>query len=353
MNDRHRMPTSSDLGVGRVYTPPWNKKKLPPASPNATRHAAAINATVASASFVTFAQPLSPAQAFANKAEHARSPLSPQRDASDRGLAHAADVAGARGRTLSMYPVVSLSTQLAQVMSPAKPDFSPTTLGAGQRRRLCAAIEGLAEKYEVCSAAIPSFQTVQVILRAHKDQLFESVMPSLSVRAKAFLSPSSVSSSQQRLDVQQQLRDCDTAPVQATVSSSSSGRPGGACMEGSRVFVCELQQLLNSIRELEIGKGMHYKLDSHVETLYSTLNSSKSSSCAPKQGEHVLSLSDTVDTIALEQELAKALTALNDAKAREFAAQDRMAHKDKMLEEAAAEKQVHSLLDILVQKYNY
>ena len=115
-------------------------------------------------------------------------------------------------------------------------------------------------------------------------------------------------------------------------------------MEGSRVFVCELQQLLNSIRELEIGKGVHYKLDSHVETLYSTLNSSKSSSCAPKQGEQILSLSDTVDTIALEQELAKALTALNDAKTREFAAEDRMAQKDKMLEEAAAEKQERNYL---------
>ena len=48
----------------------------------------------------------------------------------------------------------------AQVMSPAKPDFSPSTIATGQRRRLCAALEGLAEKHSVCAASMLSFQVI-------------------------------------------------------------------------------------------------------------------------------------------------------------------------------------------------
>jgi hypothetical protein len=38
-------------GVGRVCTPPWNKKRLPPGSPNEVRHAAAVNAAAADTIF--------------------------------------------------------------------------------------------------------------------------------------------------------------------------------------------------------------------------------------------------------------------------------------------------------------
>ena len=52
-------------------------------------------------------------------------------------------------------PVIAIGS--VQVMSPAKPDFSPSA-GMGQRRRLCAVLEGIAEKHDVCYAAMQSFQ---------------------------------------------------------------------------------------------------------------------------------------------------------------------------------------------------
>lgn len=65
-------------------------------------------------------------------------------------------------------------------MSPAKPDFSPATIGMGQRRRLCAALEGLAEKYDVCAAAIPSFQVCVCVFALLSTRLAGSRLPSLN-----------------------------------------------------------------------------------------------------------------------------------------------------------------------------
>jgi hypothetical protein len=122
------MPKGSTEGssVAKVYTPPWNKKRLAPPSPHGTRHLAAVNAAAANAGgYGVTSLPLSPsttsftvqspARAGARGGETGRSPLSPQRDSSEQGLAHAADVAGARGHMIKCYPVVSLSTQMAQV----------------------------------------------------------------------------------------------------------------------------------------------------------------------------------------------------------------------------------------------
>ena len=83
------MPKSSASadGVARVFTPPWNKKRLPPNSPHGTRHAAAMNAAAAAfaAPITAVAVPPSPGRvAVSHRPTHgmhttvARSPLSPQ-----------------------------------------------------------------------------------------------------------------------------------------------------------------------------------------------------------------------------------------------------------------------------------
>lgn len=198
------MTKPSADGVARVFTPPWNKKRLPPNSPHGTRHAAAVNAAAANAA-AAGAEWSSPALGRVDEpggvhrgaGEGARSPLSPQRGPYEKGLAHGSR-ADERSLGQKSYPVVSLSTQMAQVlsrisrslcfdalsqhnilihckwrsacvsrsviaigsaqvMSPAKPDFSPSA-GMGQRRRLCAVLEGIAEKHDVCYAAMQSFQ---------------------------------------------------------------------------------------------------------------------------------------------------------------------------------------------------
>jgi len=75
---------------------------------------------------------------------------------------------------------------------------------------------------------------VHAILASHTGSLLENVVPALSLRAKTFATmPLPVPSPQHAASLQQHPR------------------PGGACMEGSRVFVGEMQQLLNSLRELD------------------------------------------------------------------------------------------------------
>jgi hypothetical protein len=100
----------TDGGVARVFTPPWNKKRLPPGSPHGTRHAAAVNAAAANA-----ASCMAEASRTHAGAEGARSPLSPQRGPYERGLAHATLMGADRAPSRMGYPVVSLSTQMAQV----------------------------------------------------------------------------------------------------------------------------------------------------------------------------------------------------------------------------------------------
>ena len=348
-------------GVGRVFTPPWNKKRLPPGSPNEVRHAAAVNAAAADRA--------SPARGGGERpkrqgpAEEARSPLSPQRGASEiLGLALEVDVAaarGARGPAPKLYPVMSLSMQMAQVMSPAKPDFSPSTLGVGQRRRVCAAIEGLAEKLDVCSAALPCFQAVRGILAAHKDRdaLLQMIVPALSGRAKNFVlpGPADVPPPRQQPLVAAAPPDSGViyipflpqhAGAAATshptpesgdgTMGSSGGRLGGPCMDGSRVFVSELQQLLQSMLELDHGTEAAAALNSLSAALRATLQSG--GRMQPTATALPAPASVGPESAAmLREELRQAQAARDDASARHAAAQELLAHKDVMLEQAHTE----------------
>ena len=109
------MPKSIADGVGRVFTPPWNKKRLPPNSPHGVRHAAAVHAAVAAEKNSPQSSARIRDQLKQSDEDESRSPLSPQRDIGERGLAHSADIAAARGHMHKAYPIVSLSTQMAQV----------------------------------------------------------------------------------------------------------------------------------------------------------------------------------------------------------------------------------------------
>lgn len=105
----------ADGGVARVFTPPWNKKRLPPGSPHGTRHAAAVNAAAANAAAANAAGCMAAASRTHAGAEGARSPLSPQRGPCERGFAHATLTGADRALSRTGFPVVSLSTQMAQV----------------------------------------------------------------------------------------------------------------------------------------------------------------------------------------------------------------------------------------------
>lgn len=332
-------------GVGRVFTPPWNKKRLPPNSPHAVRHAAAVNAVAAHTASAEV--PPSPARGCGERwkrpahAEEARSPLSPQRGAAERGLAHEVEARDSRAPALKPYPIMSLSTQMAQVSSPAKPDFSPSTIGVGQRRRVCAAIEGLAEKWDVCSAAVPCFQAVRGILAAHKDRdaMLQMIVPALSSRAKAFVmsGPADPALPGSHVPPRQQP-PAAAAPEPADGAAGSSGRPGAPCMEGTRVFVGELQLLLQSMLELDQGTAEAAALTSHIAALRATLQSGGRTQ--PSAAPSLPPASDGAQSAAmLHEQLRQAHAARDDASARHSAAQELLAHKDALLEEAHTDSQ--------------
>ena len=257
----------------------------------------------------------------------------------------------------------------AQVMSPAKPDFSPSS-GMGQRRRLCAVLEGIAEKHDICQAAMHSFQvgntlvplaavgsahrsptahadhhsnshlglpqTVHAVLEAFKDPIIKSVVPALSARAKDFL-PSS-----------------PRATAAQPAAAGASARPGGACMEGSRVFANELQQLLLSLGELDIGVNMAPALHAHAEAMKVALHGTSCSSplSAAQEGQqapspplypsssaefHASLSASKRAAAAAEQSLACLQGELQAALAARNEAAEMLALKDALLQEAHGE----------------
>ena len=177
-------------------------------------------------------------------------------------------------------------------------------------------------------------QTVHAVLETFKDPLIKSVLPALSARAKHFV-PSSPRAT-------------------AAGAKTAVAPPGGACMEGSRVFANELQQLLLSLGELDLGVSMAPALQAHAEAvkvaLHGTSCSSPSSAapgglqapalplCPSSSSEFHASLSASKCAAAaaeeslacLQGELQAALTARNEATAL-------LAHKDALLEEAHGE----------------
>ena len=262
------MPRSNTDRITRVFTPPWNKR-MAPSLPHEKRIAAAANISGITASEAAAAA--SGAQLERDDAQHPkaaqltavdeaeRRPLSPQSRSCNQDTSDCSQCSDGQEHSMRCFPVVSLSTQMAQVSSPARPGFSPVLGGVlGQRRRLSAALEGLAEKYDVSMACLNSFEAVKAIIATHADLLLVTTNgPGLSMRAQALL-----------CELQQHRDPC---LVNTSVRSRNSS---DQCMEGSCIFVCELQQLLHSLRDLDISPHLVRKLDNHVERLRSTLQAS-------------------------------------------------------------------------------
>eukprot|EP00960_Hanusia_phi_P028564 747475-Hanusia_phi.AAC.1 len=193
--------------VKKVYTPPWNKKKKgqDTSKSNDTDENILLN-----------------------------TPMSKSNENSDEP-------------TNEKYAgiVISLSTQFGQVSSPAKPEFSPTV---SHRRRVCAIIEGLAEKQAISFAAVQAIQTINAMLEQSDFVEAEKLKTSLSDRAKHMFFPKLVS------------------------PYKEFSRKNGVCMEGSRIFVCEVQQLLHSMKDSPFVKDQQL-ITTQIENLKNSLES--------------------------------------------------------------------------------
>jgi hypothetical protein len=143
---------------------------------------------------------------------------------------------------------LSVKMESGQVTSPAKPTFSPV-LAHNMRscappstrdKRLCSFIEGIAEKAAISLTVVNACREAQRTLVCMERETMETILPALSERALRFAWP------------------------RAWKTDGVSSKATGVCMEGSRMFAGETDQLLTSLMEAVKESD---ELDNHVRLL--------------------------------------------------------------------------------------